>query len=114
MSLKNQESFPLEKILSISATDYFNIHKQKDPQKYETIGIQINGIDCRDWKDPDFSLKQEFAKRHVPNNAEVVVSYSGNTSLFVQSERVETFHHKTVKTYYVTYAAQGTALVPKK
>ena len=114
MSKNNKKGFPLEKILSISATDYFTI-KGKDPSKYNTIGINVEDMEPKellsDFK-PKIAVKEKFS-RQIPVNTEVVVEYSAslNVAIGTNLNPADTGARKQVA--FISYIAEGTALIPK-
>ena len=69
--MTGQKTFPLEKILTVSAGDYIErAHKDHIGRSYEMVGVHVEIRDIRN----DSKLIEEFANS-VPGNAEVVVDY---------------------------------------
>jgi hypothetical protein len=64
-----ENKFPLEKILSISARDYCDMHG-KNIGDFEAIGVHVNAY-------PGCRLREKFQIK-VPPETEVVVEYHGN------------------------------------
>ncbi len=95
-------TFPLEKILTVSAKDWikhsYDAHKQGVDvgTVYEMVGVHVEFFDLQQTTNPT-PLAYEFAKK-VPSDAEVVVDY--RTSCALSKD--------------VLYrSASGTALIPR-
>jgi len=96
---KSKSSFPLEKILTISAREWYDMYGKK-LDDYEAKGIHYEVYDMEFNK----QLSKEFASQ-VPNNAEVVVAYK-----FFTNPNGGNISSRIVPRDY----ASGTALIPKK
>ena len=85
--------FPLEKILTISATEYASVRGFNLTWYSDARGVQIDGVD------EDHNILA-FVSKHicVPDNTEVIVGYH---TVFVR-EKGKTYFH-----------AEGTALISK-
>ena len=83
----------IEKILAISATEWFKINK-KEPTEYEVYGIH-----CEEFAQ---YVLREFVKK-VPTEAEIVVNYGITSAPCGNPFNTSCYTH-----------ASGTALIPKK
>jgi len=108
MGVTKMGNFPLEKILTISETDYIGHHKEINPIYYDLVGIHFTSYitqdTCGRYAGELPSLKEEFAKQ-VPENAEVVLGFvdsvgGSESATMIGSPR------------FIVYIASGTALVP--
>lgn len=96
-------TFPLEKILTISAGDYCE-SVGKSIRDYQVVGVHIVGFEQALWSKSGNSLTgfkvQKGFLESIPNNAEVIIGY---------------FHSLGGANTGAIYAyACGTALIPKE
>ncbi|MEK6800760.1 MAG: hypothetical protein AABY05_02405 [Nanoarchaeota archaeon] len=115
-STKDSQVFPLERILTISASDYLSLkpsyNKGESDIFYQPVGVNVQGCseageghttisirgDSRNYS----TLHEAFASR-VPREAEVVVGYV-NRITFLEYGYGD----------HLIFTAQGTALIPVK
>jgi hypothetical protein len=102
--MTDKKTFPLEKILTVSAREYVE-SRVSSLFQYDMVGVHVeiggtyDQIENRDLtkEERELSLAEIFARK-VPKNTEVVVDYTPSTSTSSNSD------------YYL---ASGTALIPK-
>lgn len=100
---KNQrrtQPFPLEKILTVSASDYLTTSPNA-PSSYDLIGVHFEDHISSHVDDPekDNTIKGMFALE-VPEDAEIVVDYHSGTLVYDS------------RTKSIYGSASGTALIP--
>ena len=91
-------TFPIEKILTISATEWFNI-SGGNPRCYDAVGVHdfYNGLGSHD-------VMLDFIRK-IPETSEVVVNYKQSLAGFASGPN---------NTENVFCVMAGTAIVPKK
>ncbi len=95
---QDKAGLPLERILTISATEYFAM-VGKDPQDYTPVGVHHCSTAWTEGSSlSDIDLPASIQKR-VPLGTEVVVAYRSQLQGDAKS---------------CIYSVEGTALVPKK
>lgn len=99
MTDKTQQ-FPLEKILTISASEYSQM-SGKNLSEYIPVGVHADSINY--WVDPT-----DYFASFVPKEAEIVVNYQINRSLGEYKESGPGTNARGIQ-----FTAHGTALIPK-
>jgi len=100
MTTKTPQSFPLEKILNISASEYCQMIGTR-LSDYFPVGVHAEKISY--WGDPT-----EYFADLVPEKAEVVVNYQVNRSLGPYQPAQPGHNAQGVQ-----FTVHGTALIPK-
>lgn len=107
-SKPTKETLPSDRVLTISAADYFMIN-QKNPVDYRAVGIHlVCGAEfdsCGKYASQAAPPLEAFVAQ-VPKGAEVVVCYRTSVSV---NQRGGVGNPTTVG-----YAVSGTALIPRK
>jgi len=98
----SEEGYPLEKILSVSADDFFKV-SGGDPKKFSMIGVHCSGrFETKAFYrgiEPTPIIARELAKC-LPENTEMVVGYQDNIAVMSNGREDNIY-----------YTASATALV---
>jgi|SRR3989344_8177391 len=97
-----ETSFPKERILTISASDYFLISGKK-PTDFRTVGVHVNGAEYGASYPTTNCPFIDIFRKHVPEGTEVVVAYNSSAGGTVDEPDG-----------FTVYLGQGTALIPRE